>query len=56
MKIHYETDLDIWFQSEGAWEVNLDQRKLKTPLGNPLKVSITLDGKSSQSLVDAIIQ
>jgi len=25
-------------QSEGAWEVNLDQRKLKTPLGNPLKV------------------
>jgi len=25
-------------QSEGAWEVNLDQRKLKTPLGNPLKI------------------
>ena len=43
MKILYETDSDIWFQSEGAWEVNLDQRKLKTPLGNPLKVSITLD-------------
>ena len=39
MKILYETDSDIWFQSEGAWEVNLDQRKLKTPLGNPLKVS-----------------
>jgi len=25
-------------QSSGAWEVNLDQRKLKTPLGSPFKV------------------
>lgn len=25
-------------QSNGSWEVNLDQRKLKTPLGSPLKI------------------